>query len=103
MFVVGGRFRIDVLEMPPQRQRRSELCAAVVLLLICIVTGAKEKERYSNSWAVEVRGGAEKAEELARKHGFVNLGQVRIQLLTYINDINCMIDHVALYANVMLL
>ena len=51
-------------------------CATVALLLICVVTEAKEKDRYSNSWAVEVRGGAEKAEELARKYGFVNFGQV---------------------------
>lgn len=58
----------------------SHLCAAAILLLTCAVSGAKGKERYSNSWAVEVRRGTEKAEELARKHGFVNLGQVRIQI-----------------------
>ena len=32
--------------------------------------------RYTNSWAVEVRGGAEAADQLAQTHGFLNLGQV---------------------------
>ena len=32
--------------------------------------------RYLNSWAVEVRGGRGVADDLARKHGFVNRGQV---------------------------
>ena len=56
-------------------------CAVVALLSICVVAEAKEKDRFSNSWAVEVRGGAEKAEELALKHGFSNLGQVSNYLL----------------------
>ena len=32
--------------------------------------------RYSNTWAVEVRGGAEEADALAQKHGLINRGQV---------------------------
>ena len=32
--------------------------------------------RYSNTWAVEVRGGAEEADVLAQKHGLINRGQV---------------------------
>ena len=32
--------------------------------------------RYSNTWAVEVRGGAEEADALAEKHGLINRGQV---------------------------
>lgn len=32
--------------------------------------------RYLNSWTVEVRGGRNVADDLARKHGFVNRGQV---------------------------
>lgn len=35
-----------------------------------------EKARYSNDWAVEVNGGLTIANELAAKHGFVNMGQV---------------------------
>ena len=34
--------------------------------------------RYANSWAVEVRGGEEVANALAKKHGLVNLGKVRV-------------------------
>ena len=30
----------------------------------------------SNSWAVEIHGGKEKANKIAEKHGLVNLGQV---------------------------
>ncbi len=33
-------------------------------------------ETFSNSWAVEVAGGDEVAELIAKKHGFTNLGQV---------------------------
>ena len=32
--------------------------------------------RYSNTWAVEVHGGAEEADALAQKHGLINRGQV---------------------------
>ena len=34
------------------------------------------KKEYSNVWAVEVTGGKPTADELARKHGFINKGQV---------------------------
>ena len=35
--------------------------------------------RYANIWAVEVRGGAEEADDaLALKHGLINRGQVLI-------------------------
>ncbi|KAM4807842.1 proprotein convertase subtilisin/kexin type 4 [Rhinophrynus dorsalis] len=33
-------------------------------------------ETYTNSWAVRVHGGPEEAERIARKLGFINLGQV---------------------------
>lgn len=34
-------------------------------------------EFYTNSWAVEVAGGRAVADDVARHHGFVNVGQVR--------------------------
>ena len=37
---------------------------------------------YSNSWAVEVRGGAAVADTLAHKYGFANLGQVKLTAVT---------------------
>ena len=36
------------------------------------------KKEYINSWAVEIRGGARRADEVARRHGFKNLGEVYI-------------------------
>ena len=49
------------------------------MLLVCgaLALGCSAaKIRYSNSWAVEIRGGPEAADEMAQKHGFVNHGQV---------------------------
>lgn len=34
------------------------------------------KPTFTNSWAVEVRGGPEVANEIAAKNGFTNMGQV---------------------------
>lgn len=34
-------------------------------------------EEFSNSWAVEIRGGLHVADHLAEKHGFINKGLVR--------------------------
>jgi len=45
-----------------------------VLLLISTCHGAST---MTNSWAIQVSGGIGAADELASKHGFVNLGQVR--------------------------
>ena len=36
--------------------------------------------KYSNRWSVQVDGGKEEADRLAKKHGFVNEGKVRIGL-----------------------
>lgn len=45
-------------------------------ILSLIVLGTGDEHLFSNSWAVEVRGGHDAAEKLAKKHGFVNRGQV---------------------------
>lgn len=34
------------------------------------------EEVYTNTWAVQIIGGAEKADRIARKHGFINHGNV---------------------------
>ena len=34
--------------------------------------------KYSNQWLLQIDGGKEEADRLARKHGFVNEGKVRI-------------------------
>ena len=38
----------------------------------CLAAG----QIYTNSWAVEVTEGKERADELAKKYGFTNRGQV---------------------------
>ncbi len=49
-----------------------------VVLVICtvFVCVSSKEEVYSNSWAVEVKGGHHVADATARKHGFTNKGQV---------------------------
>ena len=39
--------------------------------------GVEEETVFSNSWAVEVKGGRHVADRLAEKHGFINKGLVR--------------------------
>ena len=40
-----------------------------------------EKTRYSNDWAVEIHGGSEMADQIARRFGFINLGQVKVNIM----------------------
>ena len=47
-----------------------------VLVLMLLAAGAVA-DSMTNSWAVEIQsGGREAADQLASKHGFINLGQV---------------------------
>ena len=61
--------------------------ASVVLLcsLLCSIVSLTQSQkiviRYSNSWAVEVIGGKDKADEIAERHGFINLGAVSMTLI----------------------
>ena len=48
------------------------------MVVVLLVPAMSLEKRYSNSWAVEVKGGQEVAEQLARKHGFINHGQVPV-------------------------
>ena len=34
------------------------------------------RDKWSNSWAVEIRGGRDKADQIAAKYDFINLGPV---------------------------
>ena len=52
-----------------------------VLVLACLVLSLwrcawGEDGYYTNSWAVEVAGGRAVADDVARRHGFLNMGQV---------------------------
>ena len=51
------------------------------LITFLITLGVSDDVLFSNSWAVEVRGGPEVADDLARKHGFVNRGQVSVVIV----------------------
>ena len=48
------------------------------LSLTEMVTQQQETQvvHYSNTWSVEVLGGAEEADAVAQKHGLINRGQV---------------------------
>lgn len=64
------------------------LVLCVLVLIAVVLPGMAHKKQhpysaaghklhgYSDSWAVEVSGGEEKARELAAKHGFTFKGQV---------------------------
>ena len=45
-------------------------------------------KRYVNSWAVEVCGGKEHADEVARRNGFENRGQVSVSSHLYYSKQN---------------
>lgn len=53
-----------------------EILKVVLGLFLIHLTTGDRKALYSNSWAVEVSGGYSVANEIAKKHGFINKGQV---------------------------
>jgi len=57
--------------------------AAVAILLPWPSESLKQSTDYSNSWAVEILGGKEEADRLAKSHGLANRGQVRYTLDVY--------------------
>lgn len=48
----------------------------VLVLLNALPKRADAAEVYSNAWAVQIDGGPEEADRIAREHGFVNHGNV---------------------------
>ena len=48
----------------------------VVVLLIAELKWIEAAEVYTNTWAVQINGGPEEADRIARQHGFVNHGNV---------------------------
>ena len=57
------------------------VCVFLVLSLLQTAMASWGKG-YSDSWAVQVDGGYEVAEEIARKHGFAIKGQVGLCYVT---------------------
>ncbi|KAG7468152.1 hypothetical protein MATL_G00139860 [Megalops atlanticus] len=48
----------------------------LLVLLTSAVRPSAGQKIYTNTWAVHVTGGAEEADRIARKHGFINHGNV---------------------------
>lgn len=57
--------------------RRYCFGALIVLVSLLDLGLCEEQSVFSNSWAVEVKGGLRIADQLAEKHGFINRGLVR--------------------------
>lgn len=49
-----------------------------VCVFVCLLFGSCSGAQYSNSWAVEITGGDAVADAIAKKHGVLNLGKVKI-------------------------
>ncbi|XP_004695512.1 PREDICTED: furin-like [Condylura cristata] len=50
--------------------------AAAAGVLVLLAAEARGQKVFTNTWAVRVAGGPSVADSLARKHGFLNLGQI---------------------------
>ena len=82
----GGRIGNDIAEntLPILRNTMNKklFVLGFLLLLSCIPVNS---EIFLNKWAVHIEGGQETANDLAARHGFKCLGQVRqIVLLSLI-------------------
>ena len=49
---------------------------AVMTLCWFFARPADGYSQYTRNWAVEIRGGREAADKLAKEHGFTNMGEV---------------------------
>lgn len=59
-----------MLGMGPPAALFQLLVFFALMLLVC------EAHFFTNHWAVRITGGPEHADEIAEKHGFLNMGQV---------------------------
>lgn len=68
----------------------SALLVCAGLFIAVRGTGKKnihgQTQEYINSWAVEVRGGRIHADEVARRNGFENHGEVNVTYYQYIQS-----------------
>lgn len=53
---------------------------AVLVLLTAELKRADAADVYTNTWAVQIHGGPEEADRVAREHGFTNIGNVSFTL-----------------------
>ena len=54
----------------------SLLCCFFAILTPVVISVDPAEIMWSNSWAVEIRGGRDKADQIAAKYDFINLGPV---------------------------
>lgn len=52
----------------------------VLILVTSRFSLGEDTVLFSNSWAVEIRGGVGVADRIARRHGFINKGQVSLSM-----------------------
>lgn len=52
----------------------------VIMVTVTVICTADEQQHFSRQWAVHIEGGVQVANSIASKHGFVNLGEVSLQL-----------------------
>lgn len=51
---------------------------AAAIALVLLAADARGQKVFTNTWAVRIAGGPAVADSVARKHGFLNLGQVGV-------------------------
>ena len=54
----------------------SLLCCFFAILTPAVISVDPTAIMWSNSWAVEIKGGRDKADQIAAKYDFINLGPV---------------------------
>lgn len=59
------------------------LCAVLLVLLKAERKWSDAADVYTNTWAVQIIGGQEEADRIARKHGFINHGIVSLSRTVY--------------------
>ena len=57
-----------------------------LLIFTCIVALTVSSNIYLNQWAVKIHEDAN-ADDIAKKHGFINNGKVRYFIVFFINNI----------------
>lgn len=60
-------------QLSPLRFRTPVIFAIICCFAICV----DGHSLYTDSWAVEINGGRRIADKIAKKHGFINAGEVR--------------------------
>jgi hypothetical protein len=52
----------------------------VIMVTVTVICTADKQQHFSRQWAVHIEGGVQVADSIASKHGFVNVGEVSLQL-----------------------